>query len=167
MRQCKICGVEKQLENFPVHAGYRAHKCVECYRKLSRERTAANYEKHRDKRLETMRTRYSNHKQKVLSYYGDRCLCCGESEPLFLTIDHIENDGAAHRKRAGFTSHHNIYGWLVRNKFPSGFQVLCMNCNQGKHRNGGVCPHVKKVQRSSLRGVEASASKRAESVTRL
>jgi hypothetical protein len=25
--------------------------------------------------------------------------------------------------------------------YPEGFQVLCMNCNWGRYRNGGVCPH--------------------------
>lgn len=24
---------------------------------------------------------------------------------------------------------------------PEGFQTLCYNCNIGKHRNGGICPH--------------------------
>jgi hypothetical protein len=29
----------------------------------------------------------------------------------------------------------------VRNGFPPGYQVLCMNCNHGKRMNNGVCPH--------------------------
>lgn len=35
----------------------------------------------------------------------------------------------------------NMYRWLMKNKYPSGFQVLCWNCNMGKQINGGVCPH--------------------------
>ena len=61
-----------------------------------------------------------------------------------IVVDHIDNDGHKHRKGAD-TSHHNIYYWLVRNNFPTGFQILCMNCNQGKHRNNGVCPHKSKM----------------------
>ena len=34
-----------------------------------------------------------------------------------------------------------MYGWLRRNSYPEGFQVLCHNCNLGKKINGGVCPH--------------------------
>jgi hypothetical protein len=30
--------------------------------------------------------------------------------------------------------------WLVKNKFPGGFQVLCHNCNYAKARSGR-CPH--------------------------
>src|SRR3990167_2513529 len=34
----------------------------------------------------------------VIFHYGGRCACCGELEPKFLAIDHINNDGAVHRK---------------------------------------------------------------------
>lgn len=78
------------------------------------------------------------------AYGGYVCKCCGETEKLFLQIDHVNNDGAKHRrevfgKKSG--SGQNIYRWLRDNNFPEGFQVLCANCNLGKHRNGGICPH--------------------------
>lgn len=76
------------------------------------------------------------------AYGGYKCNCCGESEPMFLSIDHIDNNGAEER-RSGLYAGSGIgfYLWLRKNKFPSGYQVLCMNCNTGKHKNGGVCPH--------------------------
>lgn len=37
-------------------------------------------------------------KQKVFDHYGERCACCGETERLFLTLDHVNNDGAEHRR---------------------------------------------------------------------
>ena len=80
---------------------------------------------------------------KVYEVYGSSCRCCGETEPLFLTVDHINNDGAAHRRQMG---HKNMLLWLARNNYPPGFQTLCMNCNLGKARNKGTCPHeVKNV----------------------
>jgi len=77
-------------------------------------------------------------RQQVLNHYGRQCACCGEANELFLTIDHVNNDGSAHRKEIGQSA---IYRWLVRNGFPPGFQTLCYNCNLGKRVNGGVCPH--------------------------
>ena len=82
-------------------------------------------------------------KDQVFTAYGGYiCKCCGEDEPMFLSIDHIDNNGAAERKsglyRASGTA---FYQWLRKQKFPSGYQVLCMNCQVGKHKNGGVCPH--------------------------
>ena len=88
------------------------------------------------------------HRQKlwkqVFGHYGEKCACCGEAEPLFLTIDHVNNDGAAHRRSmpdGRYSTGERMYRWLRDNGFPYGFQTLCMNCNLGKQRNGGVCPH--------------------------
>lgn len=76
------------------------------------------------------------------AYGGFVCTCCGETEPLFLSVDHIYNDGNEMRNTGtharGGTA---FYQWIRRHKFPPGFQILCMNCNTGKHRNGGTCPH--------------------------
>lgn len=97
------------------------------------------------------------------AYGGFRCSCCGETEPLFLTIDHIDNDGAEHRRNLktkigkGGTA---FFDWLKRNKFPPGFQVLCRNCNWGKHANGGICPHRDpegSSTRAAARKTEATA----------
>jgi hypothetical protein len=84
----------------------------------------------------------------IMAYGGYNCACCGETEPLFLSIDHVFNDGAKHRREIAVTSKGNGKGassrtlqWLKQNGFPAGFQVLCMNCNMGKQRNGGICPH--------------------------
>jgi hypothetical protein len=76
------------------------------------------------------------------AYGGYKCNCCGESEPMFLSIDHIDNNGAEERKSGQYAgSGYGFYRWLRKSGFPPGYQVLCMNCNTGKHKNGGVCPH--------------------------
>ena len=78
-------------------------------------------------------------KQEVMDAYGGTCTCCGVTELVFLSIDHMDGDGAA-RRRAGDHAHgKNFYGWLKENGYPAGFQVLCFNCNFAKS-NGG-CPH--------------------------
>jgi hypothetical protein len=76
------------------------------------------------------------------AYGGYKCNCCGETEPLFLSIDHVDNNGAKERKSGSYAgSGTAFYQWLRKSGFPPGYQVLCMNCNVGKHKNGGVCPH--------------------------
>jgi len=80
----------------------------------------------------------------VLNQYGIACNCCGEDRWPFLCIDHMNNDGSQHRKTMPL--HGDIYRWLYMrfNRtgiWPSGFQTLCYNCNSGRYRNGGVCPH--------------------------
>lgn len=76
------------------------------------------------------------------------CACCDEDIIEFLTIDHIDGNGAEHRRslsKGRKSCGKTIYSWLRRNNYPSGFQVLCFNCNWAKGVYG-VCPH----QRSSL-----------------
>jgi len=78
----------------------------------------------------------------ILVYGGYRCACCGESEPMFLTLDHVNNDGNRHRRAIGSFSSPKMFAWLRARNYPPGFQVLCSNCNHGRHRNGGTCPHA-------------------------
>lgn len=72
------------------------------------------------------------------AYGGYECVCCGESEKSFLSIDHIENNGNLLRKEQG--SGNPFYKWLIKNEYPEGYQVLCMNCQFGKSKFG-ICPH--------------------------
>jgi len=92
--------------------------------------------------------RARDRKAAFMAYGGFKCACCSEMEPMFLSIDHIDNDGAAHRKAIGGMS--TFYQWLRQNKYPPGFQVLCRNCNWGKHVNGGVCPHQRSEGSSTI-----------------
>ena len=89
---------------------------------------------------------YRKRKEIILDHYSNgtmKCACCGEDDFNALTIDHINNDGAQHRKELkGSTS--SIHTWLIKNNFPEGFQTLCFNCNWGKHINSGICPHKEK-----------------------
>lgn len=88
------------------------------------------------------RRMHAARRAKLYAAYGGKCACCGESEMAFLSIDHVNNDGAEMRRDGVHSSGGTaFYQWLVKSGFPPGFQVLCMNCNVGKHRNGGVCPH--------------------------
>lgn len=79
-------------------------------------------------------------KYKVFKHYGNKCKCCGESNVLFFTIDHINNDGHLFRKENKHTGS-SIYSWITKNNYPKYLQLLCYNCNLGKARNKGICPH--------------------------
>lgn len=93
------------------------------------------------KHLATIRrTERANTRAEVLSAYGDRCTCCGEDRPQFLTIDHIDSSGAAHRRVIQGGS--GFYRWLRKHGFPKdNFQLLCFNCNLSKGHYG-ACPHM-------------------------
>jgi hypothetical protein len=167
-KRCTKCGEEKILENFPFHhVGHRAAMCKSCkafynkkYREKHPEMQRKAVSKHasnltmeqRIRRFEQQRVaasqRTKNLKGEAFNHYGGpKCSCCGETGVLFLTIDHMNNDGYEHRK-AGIRSGTTLYRWLRTQGYPTGFQVLCFNCNIGKYLNGGICPHkeVKEVK---------------------
>lgn len=127
--KCSQCG-----DDLGDSTGKRCQICIEKRNEWYQGSTTQTKDK----------TRRDENREAVLEHYGEKCVCCGETESCFLAIDHTEGDGNTHRKEikkygSGF------FKWLVDNNFPEGFQILCHNCNMGKHLNGGVCPHQSKT----------------------
>ncbi len=101
------------------------------------------YLDNRELRLQQCKEREQQYKQKVVDEYGGKCVCCGESTIEFLTIDHINNNGAQIRKETKQGTGGKLYRWLIKNNFPKdNYQLLCYNCNCAKGFFG-YCPHQK------------------------
>ena len=87
---------------------------------------------------------HSKRRKIVINYYSNgtnKCDCCSESIYEFLTIDHINNDGAEHRRKIGIIEG-SLIEWLYTHKLPDGFKVMCFNCNCGRaHTKDNICPH--------------------------
>jgi len=79
-------------------------------------------------------------KLNIIQHYGGKCVCCGETEPRFLTIDHIHGRKGLNEKEKKMTGG-ELYKWLKRNNYPKDdYQLLCYNCNCAKGFYG-KCPH--------------------------
>lgn len=90
--------------------------------------------------LQEVRAKYArNIKLECLDNYGGRNCVCGEKDTVVLTLDHVNDDGADHRKKTG-TRGFNFYMMLRKNQFPNNppLQVLCLNCQIRKRdkKNG-------------------------------
>lgn len=122
-------------------------------REKIREQTKAYYETHKNEwRAGERRRRAANPDQtrlvtrefrrrvrlEVLTKYGLRCVCCGETELAFLTIDHVQGGGRRHRERIGGTT--ALYNELRRQPKSPDFRILCSNCNCARGFYG-TCPH--------------------------
>lgn len=100
------------------------------------------YEANKFRARANVKARFLKARAEMLEAFGPYCACCGEAEPVFLTIDHINNDGSVHRRELGGSASAIVFD-LQKRGFPKGeFQLLCYNCNCGKARNSGVCPHI-------------------------
>ena len=117
------------------------------YQKLNSEKVndynKKSYAKNREGRLTHIRAYQNEVKRQVFTHYSNgtmACKCCEISGMPFLSVDHIEGNGARHRREIGVPTGIRFYFWLRKNNFPKGFQILCHNCNQAKWIYG-ECPH--------------------------
>ena len=127
-----------------------------------RERSREYYQKNREKVLNRVKLHYRENRESIvdwhrkyadagyragwylkkklniLSHYSNgiiKCAHCGFDDIRALSIDHIDGGGAPHRRMTG----NDIYGWLKRNGYPDGYQVLCMNCQLIKRQVNREC----------------------------
>lgn len=147
-KRCEICDpLCRDCNERPrMHRNYT---CGPCHNERLRIRYTNDPKFKEQSNTRTYAWRAQNRRELVAAIheiYGGRCACppCGESEPLFLEIDHVNNDGNLDRKNPGHQSGSTTFlRKLVKAGVPlPEYQLLCSNCNQGKRRNGGICPHV-------------------------
>ena len=131
------------------HRGHLNKKSREYYRRHHEEILAwqraydRRYKLENPKKLVQHRIRYRDvlRMETFAAYGGPICICCGETEPTFLSLEHTRNDGAKSKSLHG--SGLSLYRWLRSQDFPQdlGIEVLCLNCQFGRARSGGMCPH--------------------------
>jgi len=126
------------------------------YRAANKEKVNASVRKYRQNHLEAVRAsgRARYHRKRAeyragrkalrarfFEIYGARCHCsCGCQQTIlgFLTIGHINNDGAEDRRANGKSE--PLLRKATRHPDFSKYTALCWNCNSGAHMNGGICP---------------------------
>lgn len=157
---CPKCGENPKLNNFYVcrdcHNKYQAEwsknnkdkviKYNSSWRERNRDKTRESkkrfYLKHNTESKEYQRVARISCKNEVFNHYcGGNicCACCGETAIQFLSIDHINGDGAEKRREIK-SQGGAMYSWLKGNGYPEGYQILCFNCNMAK-RDKAYCPH--------------------------
>lgn len=116
---CPICEVEKDYSKFRRNPDgtIRGNDCTSC--RSMKERAQL--------------------KIAFLREFNSTCSCCGETDPRFLTLDHVQDDGNTHRETL---KEHQIMRQAKSAGWPrERYTCLCFNCNSGRSINGGVCPH--------------------------
>ena len=138
---CSKCKQEKPVTEFyvdrSVARGY-TYQCKEC-RKVYKTTPqwyvySKNYHKeHPNKSKENAAKR----RRDVIEKLGGKCECCGETEFMFLAIDHIH--GLHHRGRK--ESGNSLVTRVKRSGYDKKtYRVLCHNCNSAIGWYG-FCPH--------------------------
>ncbi len=137
---------QKTAEDWPersekIRERTRAHYAANRQAILARHK--ANYEANPEPQRKYSRDRAARDRREFLDAYGGRCACCGETEPRFLCLDHVNRDGVRDRAATGGRNT-GIIRRLKKQGWPKdGYRLLCANCNTATAW-GRVCPHQEK-----------------------
>jgi len=77
--------------------------------------------------------RSARQRKEMFEMMGNKCVCCGEKNPLYFQIDHIEND-ADYSGDGNNAPSIQLRHYL---KEPDRYQLVCANCNYAKRMNNG------------------------------
>jgi hypothetical protein len=131
-KQCLICNDSLADNQYEINSTFSINICKSCIINVSPKRKTAKEKIVKYSSLPQRRKHRKNSffklKMKVINGYGGKCVCCDENNPFFLTIDHINNDGADERKSKGYT-HNKFLNSIIDDKFPPQYRLLCFNCN--------------------------------------
>lgn len=149
MLYCPKCKQTKPVDAFTKSANrktkYHGH-CKACKAVFAKEWARNN--------REAVNARARDYGQrmraKLLEEYGGKCACCGETEPKFIALDHVNGGGTRQRyigKNGRWTSSMKPIAIIVKREgYPKDgrYQLLCHNCNSAKGFYG-VCPHTQRM----------------------
>ena len=96
---------------------------------LQKHNFSKDKEENKRIRLQLRRISYLQNKLELLQAYGGECVSCKENHPLFLTIDHINNNGNFEKEKSSFYSNLKSLGYPGKG---TQLQLLCHNCNAKK-----------------------------------
>lgn len=140
---CAECGQEKRLE--------AKERCRNCYAKWRRQLPghcaycgAPLYGEpgpSHERCLAKRRNIWHTYRDRIFEAYGPFCVCCKETMRVALTIDHVNGNGNEHRRSLGGGNRRELLE-IINAGFPPDYQILCYNCNFGRAKNGGICPHI-------------------------
>lgn len=140
---CSKCKQSKQLESYHKKGGTRdglRNECKECKKQYDIQYQITHQVKyqqyrnsHKEKSKEYQKQYNTRLKNLVFQHYENQCTGCRIKDTRLLQIDHINNDGAEHRRQLSpktrGSSGAYFYLWIIKNNFPTNLQLLCANCH--------------------------------------
>jgi hypothetical protein len=142
---CKMCGAE-----FQPDSGRQRYCRAICSKKVKLDKNQRWLGKYietpegKEARRKHSRDHVQKVKLEVFSHYCNgvpfcQCSGCRTTYLGFLQLDHIEGGGSKQRRENKLSRTYALLGWLKRNNYPSGYQILCANCNSPGGKGAKKC----------------------------
>src|SRR5215469_13548519 len=129
-KRCAMCGLIKQISEFPVRANNRPRPnayCKECQRVYSREHYRKNARKHNQRRLANQRRYRVRNRRLMDQHLAERaCIDCGEDDPIVLEFDHVRGPKLADVS----TLVSRAFPWKRIREEMEKCEVRCANCHR-------------------------------------
>lgn len=120
-------------------------RCRQCIKDNATKERQDNPEGVRIRARKSSKKRLAELRKEAIEAYGGKCNCecgCGIAIPEYLHLDHVDNDGAEHRRELGINGgSHKMAIWAKKNNWPDKLQLLCHNCGMAKAWYGS-CPRI-------------------------
>lgn len=71
--------------------------------------------------------RRTERRQLVISAYGGKCVECGETDPIVLTLCHKDGPTFIKTLRYGYVQ---VYQEAIKRNYPDDFKLYCFNCQE-------------------------------------
>jgi hypothetical protein len=132
-RQCRTCSRLRSARRRATHPD-KVRESMRRWRVANAEKVRAYRKANREADRQRIQERHRRLRAETIAAYGGHCVLCGSTEDL--ELDHVTDDGSAHRQRVG----QSIYGDLKRRGWPPVVALLCRPCHRGQHGRHGRGP---------------------------
>jgi 5-methylcytosine-specific restriction endonuclease McrA len=89
-------------------------------------------QRNRDRWMKSRRDHRRKLRQQVLIKLGNKCVRCGESDPIVLQVDHVNGDGRRDHDEYSHRAQPAYLKEIIADETGK-YQLLCANCNTKKY----------------------------------
>ena len=119
--ECKKCKLGREKKEYAENPKVRERR-KETAKRYNKANRGVIYERHNEKYREVV--------TKLFNLLGNKCANCENTDKRVLQVDHINGDGAKHRKERNY-AWWKIYADMIKSveAGENKYQLLCANCN--------------------------------------
>lgn len=129
-KKCSVCKIEKDENEFYIRRtakNVRSSWCKLCMNEYDKERWKRNKDTISKRKKIEKKKRTEINTKNIFEYLKKHsCIDCGESDPIVLEFDHIED------KKYSISVMHDQFSWKTILKEIEKCEVRCANCHRRK-----------------------------------